>query len=180
MTKKKQLPHTVYIGVDWATNRWHVIISDIDGNILDIDENVIKMSIKPDKRRVILADSFKGFLRGLEERGVGSILLFVEEPISPPGRSKKGIRSLCMTVGALTYATSSVLCAEWAWIEVTKWKAFVGKNKSKEAAKQFFLVYYDKKTNNSGRELEKLEEDHYDAGCILAYSLKQLKIDQKS
>lgn len=157
------------IGIDWATNRWHAIVLDEDGNLLEIAEQEIKMSIKPDQRRMLLCEGFLAFLTALGGQEDVSLELAFEEPLTAGGRSAKGGRSLAMTAGALQVTAHRVECVEWHWIHVSKWKAMVGKDKSKEAAKLWFLGHFGQEITKTRRNLEELAEDHYDAGCIAVY-----------
>lgn len=182
MNEIPKLPKEIVVGMDWATNRVHFTILDMDGNLLHCDEVMVKMSIKPDARRIVLCEAFLALLRGIEGSGVQVLHLGVEAPISPRGRSAKGIRSLCMTVGALHLTASSVPCVDWEWVEVSKWKYFVGKvagKTTKEVAKDYFIAHFANKTTKLDQDINKLHEDHYDAGCIALYHHKNLINKQK-
>lgn len=154
----------IHIGIDWATNRFHAI-SFQNAKIIQI--NSFTSKIKPsedkgfDKRRVEVADAFKAFLEALPAEAGSTTYLHVEAPIT--ANSAVTGRALAMGAGALYYAYSQVGRSDliWSWVHVSKWKAMVGKDKSKKAAKDYFVNLYG--------EIENGTEDHYDAGCIGIY-----------
>ena len=146
------------IGLDTASNRWHLVRDDgLRWRCLIKDD---KMSAS-DRRQRLYREARTAF--AMQPSGTW---IFAEEPIYVQnGRTSRVLAGAAYVIEAASYECDVF----WAWVEISKWKEVVGNgNASKDRVKAWVLEHLDVGLTEDD------DQDYFDAAAIGEWGRREL------